>query len=329
MTDPVAPQGHPHPHPPEVPESAGAVWLKGQLLGVATALYPDRRPVEVREWSDPVRLAAAPAPVGHRHLFLIGVGGDDRPSSPGFANALDAFTEADWTVRRRDHGLPGESWATVGREDFQVRVYEGVGPGILTFTGWTPVVFAERQLVQPRFTPSTIDIDGVVCQDCQGSGVCLLCEGRPYTGGSGGYGRCWCAGNNAGPGACVECAGRGYDPAHDVAWKRRQHGLSDPTGGNPFAAYGPFDTPDIPDAPTRIPTEAGHGSNTAAFIDVSQRHCACGEFRCFWRNVLSDEGDHRLSRFAAVCQGCAAHRAYAFRIPPCSRAGRAGRDSLS
>ncbi|MFP3989475.1 hypothetical protein U9R90_18715 [Streptomyces sp. E11-3] len=320
MTDPAAPQEH--PHTPEVPDSASAVWLKGQLLGVATALYPDRRPVVVRGWSDPVRLAA-PAPVGHRHLFLIGVGGDDRPSSPDFANAMDAFTEAGWTVRRRDRGRPGESWATVRREDFEVKVYEGAGPGILTFTGWTPVVFTEQRLAQPLFTPSTIDIDGVVCEDCQGWGVCLLCEGRPYTGGSGGYGRCWCAGNNAGPGNCVECAGRGYDPGQDVAWKRRQHGLPDPAGGNPFAAFGPFD---IPDAPTRIPAEEGHDSNTAAFVDVSQRHCACGEFRCFWRNILSDEGDHRLSRFAAVCQGCAAHRAYAFRLPPRSRAGR---DSLS
>ncbi|WP_406070087.1 hypothetical protein OG372_21435 [Streptomyces sp. NBC_01020] len=277
---------------------ASAVWLRGQLLEIASALHPDRRPVVVREWTDPVRLRD-PAPVGHRFLFLVCVSGGDRPSSAGFDDVLNAFTVAGWNVHRRSSGHPGESWATVRREEFEVKVYEGNGPGILSLTGWTPVVYTERQLGQPLFTLTTAS--GVLCDDCHGWGACLLCEGRAYSGGSGGYGRCSCAGNNAGPGKCVECAGRGFLTSDAVSWKRKQYGL-------PAA--------DRSDAWPQPPAEGGHDSNTSAFTDVSQRSCACGEFRCFWRNILTPADEHLLSRFAGICQGCAAQRAYAFTLPP-------------
>ncbi|WP_327708482.1 hypothetical protein OG912_05845 [Streptomyces sp. NBC_00464] len=260
-------------------------------------LRPDRGPVVVREWTDPVRLRD-PAPVGYRFLFLVCATWDDRPSPPGFGNALNAFTEAGWSVHQQPAGRPGESRATVRHEDFEVEVYEGDGPGFLTFTGWTPVVCAERQLGQPPFTLSTAR--GVLCDDCHGWGVCLLCEGRAYSGGSGGYGRCLCAANNAGPGRCVECAGRGVLAADAVSYRRRRHGLPDADSGDAF----PWP-----------PAEGGHDANISAFTVVSQRSCACGEFRCFWRNTLSEADGHLLSRFAGTCQGCAGQRAYAFTLP--------------
>ncbi|WP_329040861.1 hypothetical protein [Streptomyces sp. NBC_01422] len=70
---------------------------------------------------------------------------------------MDAFAAAGWTVRTQRSGPDGESWATAGREDFGVRVYTGAGRGLTTLTGWTPVVYAERQLGQPLFTRSTAD----------------------------------------------------------------------------------------------------------------------------------------------------------------------------
>lgn len=89
MTDATDEQGH--AGAPTVPGSA--VWLKGELLEITSALYPDRRPMVVREWTDPVRLRD-PAPVGHRFLFLLCADGDDRPTSPGFDDALNAFSAA-------------------------------------------------------------------------------------------------------------------------------------------------------------------------------------------------------------------------------------------
>ncbi|MEV6160569.1 hypothetical protein AB0L71_01305 [Streptomyces sp. NPDC052052] len=280
---------------PVVPECA--VWLKGQLLEITAALYPDRRPVVVREWTDPVRLRD-PAPVGHRFLFLLGADGGDSSSSPGFDDLLNAFAAAGWTVRRRSPGHPGESEATARHQECDVRVYEGSGRGLVTFTGWTPVVYTERQLRQPPFTLSTAE--GVLCDDCHGWGVCLDCEGRAYSGGSGGYGRCWCVGNNAGPGRCVECGGSGLLTAKEASWKRRQYGLADA---------------DSDDTSGGAPAESGHDSNPSAFIEVGRRTCGCGEFRCFWRNILTEAGDHLLSRFLGTCQGCAARRSYAFTLP--------------
>ncbi|MFD3870335.1 hypothetical protein [Streptomyces sp. NPDC058623] len=77
-----------------VPESA--VWLKGQLLEITSALHPDRRAVVVREWTDTVQLRD-PEPVGHRFLFLVCVSGDDHPSSTGFDDILNPFTAAGWS----------------------------------------------------------------------------------------------------------------------------------------------------------------------------------------------------------------------------------------
>lgn len=61
--------------------------------------------------------------------------------------------------------------------------------------------------------------------------------------------------------------------------------------------------------------EAGHESTLSALLDVAQRTCACGEFRCSWRNVLDEEGDLLLSRFVGACQGCDAERAHTFALP--------------
>ncbi|MEU0100655.1 hypothetical protein [Streptomyces sp. NPDC006267] len=251
----------------------------------------------VREWTDPVRLRD-PAPVGFRSLFLVCASWEDRRSALRFCDVLDAFTAAGWTVDPRPSGRPGESRATAEREEHEVRVYAGEGPGFLTFTGWTPVRYPERQLTQPSCTLSTAF--GVQCDDCHGWGVCLLCEGRAYSGGSGGYGRCECVAGNAGPGRCVECAGQGFLPAEAVSWKRKRYGLPDGDSADPF--------------PQR-PAEEGHGSNIGAFTDVARRSCACGEFRCFWRNVLSEAGDRLLSRFSGACQGCGARRAHTFTLP--------------
>ncbi|MFE4214454.1 hypothetical protein [Streptomyces sp. NPDC056844] len=269
---------------------ASAVWLRGQLLEIASALRPDRRPEVVREWTDPVRWRD-PTPVGHRFLFLLCVATDDRPTPPD--DALNAFTAAGWTVRTQRSGPDGESWTAVGREDFDVRVYTGAGRGITTFTGWTPVVYAaEQRLSQPPFTRSTAD--GILCDDCHGWGVCQECGGRAYSGGSGGHGRCWCTGNNAGPGRCVECGGTGLLTAEEVAWLRGQHG---------------------DDASQQLPPEDGHGSNTGAFLTVSRRPCRCGEFRCSWRNTLSRTDGHLLSHFHGTCRTCATRRTHTFRLP--------------
>ncbi|MEU2679289.1 hypothetical protein ABZ638_20630 [Streptomyces sp. NPDC007107] len=273
---------------PAVP--ASAVWLKDQLLEITSALRPDRRPELARAWTDPVRWRD-PAPVGHRFLFLLCLATDDRPTPPD--DVLDAFAAAGWTVRTQRSGPDGESWATAGREDFDVRVYTGAGRGLTTLTGWTPVIYPERQLGQPLFTRSTAD--GILCDACQGWGICLECGGRPYSGGSGGYGRCWCAGNNAGPGRCVECGGTGLLTAEEEAWLRQRHG-DDDTSRQP-------------------PPEDGHDSNTGAFLTVSRRPCRCGEFRCSWRNTLSRTEDHLLSHFHGTCHTCATRRTHTFRLP--------------
>ncbi|MFJ8857806.1 hypothetical protein ACIRD8_05160 [Streptomyces sp. NPDC102451] len=287
MTDTTGTQGP--GGTPAVP--ASAVWLKGQLLEIASALRPGRRPEVVREWTDPVRWRD-PTPVGHRFLFLLCVSTDDRPTPPD--DALNAFTAAGWTVRGQRSGPDGESWATAGREDFEVQVYTGAGRGITTFTGWTPVIYAaEQQLSQPPFTRSTAP--GILCDDCHGWGICQECGGRAYSGGSGGYGRCWCTGNNAGPGRCAECGGTGLLTAEEVARMQRQHGDGDTS--------------------RQTPPEDGHDSNTSAFLTVSRRPCRCGEFRCSWRNTLSRSGDHRLSHFHGTCPTCAAARTLRFTLP--------------
>ncbi|MFB8210687.1 hypothetical protein [Streptomyces sp. NPDC056010] len=275
--------------------SSGAVWLRGALLEIASALRPDHGPVVVREWSDAVRLLD-PEPVGFRSVLLIGLGWDGRPSPSKFGETLTAFTDAGWEVRRNEtEDRGGESWGTARREGFEVRVYEGGRSGLVTLTGWTPVTYPELRLGQPPFTRSTAD--GVLCDDCHGWGVCLTCEGRPY---ERRYKHCWCIANNAGPGRCVECAGRGLRHPAIVPWWRPRHVLygADAEGAMP---------PPV--------AEAGHESPLSALVDLAQRACACGEFRCSWRNVLHEQCDRLLSRFVGACQGCDAERAHTFGLP--------------
>ncbi|WP_405940265.1 hypothetical protein OG338_29505 [Streptomyces sp. NBC_00726] len=270
------------------------MWLKGALLDIASALRPDHGPTVVREWSDAVRLLD-PEPVGFRALFLIGLGWEGHPSPSKLEETLTAFTEAGWAVHQDVTDQDGESWATARREEFEVRVYEGGRSGLVALTGWTPVTYPELRLGQPSFTRSTAD--GVLCDDCHGWGVCLTCEGRPY---ERRYERCWCIANNAGPGKCVECAGRGLRSHAIVLWCRpRQllHGA------------------DAEAAPLSPIAEAGHDSTLSALSDIAQRNCTCGEFRCSWRNVVHEEGEHLLARFVGACQGCDAQRAYTFTLP--------------
>lgn len=281
---------------PTAPASA-ATWLREQLLAIAAALYPDRRPVVVRAWTDAVRLRE-PEPVGRRDVLLVAVGGDDRPASPDLDDVLDAFTAAGWTTYRGSLDDPRGNRATARHEDFEVKVHEGKGPGLLTFTGWTPVVFTERRLGQPLFTLSTVG--GVLCGDCHGWGVCLDCEGTGRSSDKGSWGRCWCVAGNSGPGRCVECRGLGQITSESPPWTRRGYGLPDPDSADEFR---------------RPPVEDGHDSNIGALTDVAQRPCACGAFRCLWRNTLVEADSRLISWFVGTCQGCAAHRAYAFALP--------------
>ena len=283
---------------PAAPGSA--VWLREGLLELASALYPGLRSVVVREWSDAVRLRG-PEPVGERFLVLVAVGGGNRPVFLSLDEVEDAFAADGWAVSRWEDGS-GEERVAARREDFEVRVHAGRGPGLLTFTGWTPVVFTGRSLRQPRFTLSTVG-GGVLCADCHGWGACLDCEGTGRSRRAGGWGRCWCIAGNAGPGSCVECGGKGCVTAEGTSQRDERHGVSDVDGSGGADAF------------RRPPIEEGHGSHLDAFLDVAHRSCACGEFRCLWRNALVEAGDHLVSRFFGTCQGCAARRAYAFVLP--------------
>ncbi|MFJ8386455.1 hypothetical protein ACIQ9Q_18385 [Streptomyces sp. NPDC094438] len=283
---------------------ASATWLKGQLLQIASALYPDRPPVLVRAWRDPVPLFE-PEPVGHRHLFLIAAGGAERPASPDFGDVLDAFRAAGWTTYSWGPGSPEESWAMARIEEFEVRVYAGKGPGILTFTGWTPVVFTEPGYRQPCFTLSTAD--GVLCPECHGWGVCMDCRGSGRGRGTNsafGAHRCWCAGGRGGAGSCIDCGGTGSITSAAEPWKRKQFRFPDPDGA---------------DSLRQPPVEDGPLSAIAALADVAHRACSCGEFRCQWRNTLAEADGRIVARFVGSCQGCGAERAYAFTLPHGSR----------
>ncbi|NGO72783.1 hypothetical protein [Streptomyces boncukensis] len=285
---------------------AQALWLRGQLLDVAAALHADRRAAVVREWTDPVRLRG-PEPVGRSHLFLVAAGGvrhpassPSSPSSPSFRDVLDAFTAAGWQVRGGRGDGAGGSWARAAHGEFAVRVHAGEGAGLLTLTGWTPVLFTGRELRQPPWTRSTVD--GVLCDWCQGWGVCLDCEGTTRLSGR----RCWCAAANAGPGTCVECGGTGRAPDAEVEWRRRRHRPAEGAAGAGASPAAPVE---------EAPVEEGHDSALGALADVAHRTCACGEFRCLWRSARTRAGERLLVRFTGACQSCAAERAYAFALP--------------
>ncbi|MEU5836206.1 hypothetical protein ABZ820_21405 [Streptomyces diacarni] len=262
----------------------GAAWLRQELLDISSSLYPDRRPVVVRTWCDTVRLHE-PRPVGRRHVLLVAVGGDARPASPDLDDVSHAFAAAGWAAGPGHEDLAGGRLATARRAGCAVRIHEGAGPGILTFTGWTPVEFTGRALHQPLFTTSTLD--GVLCDDCHGWGICMDCEGTGRSDSGRSWGRCWCAAGNSGPGRCVECRGSGATPA-------AADGADDVTGP---------------------PVEEGHVSGIEALIDVAHRPCSCGELRCLWNNTLAEDGERLVARFGGACQGCGAQRSYAFALP--------------
>ncbi|MFC5750918.1 hypothetical protein [Actinomadura rugatobispora] len=274
-------------------------FLRERMLEAAAAAYPERPPVIVREWTDPV-LLHGPEPVGHRALFLVATGADDRPAEPVVDAALNAFEAAGWPGHHwKAH--PGEIRASATGDDFSVMVYAGQGAGMVTFTGWTPVVFTERDLRQPHFTASTVGGVGVVCEYCHGWTVCLECEGTARSRSRRGYGRCECAAANAGPGTCLECAGKGYRGPEDMAWKRKRYGLADPA--------------ETIDAFRQPPVEHGHDSNISALTEAAHRTCPCGEFRWWWRNIVTEADDHLVSQYLGTCQGCAAQRVHAFALP--------------
>lgn len=282
---------------PAAAASGDAEWLRQQLLEVSAALYPDRPPVVIRTWSDTVRFSE-PQPVGRRDVLLVAVGGDERPASPDLDDVLQAFEANGWVASAGYEGAAGERSGTARRAECEVRIHEGAGPGVLTFTGWTPVVFTGRRLAQPMYTTSTLD--GMLCDDCHGWGVCMDCEGtgRSDSGMSGG--RCWCFASSSGPGRCIECGGRGQATPGAAAWKRRRQGIPDPGGA---------------EDPVRPPVGEGHVSGIDALADVVHRPCACGEFRCLWSNSVAEDGHRLVARFTGVCQGCEAQRAYAFALP--------------
>jgi hypothetical protein len=276
-----------------------AARLRERLLEVAAASCPERPPVIVREWTDPV-LLHGPEPVGHRSLFLVATGADDHPAEPVVDAALDALTASGWPGHRWN-AHPGEIRASAGRDDFHVMIYAGRGAGMVTFTGWTPVVFEHRDLRQPRFTASTVGGDGVLCEFCHGWAVCLECEGTARNRDPRTWGRCECAAANAGPGTCLECGGTGRWSAEDMAWKRERYGLAD--------------LAETPDAYRQPPVEQAHDSNIGALTEAAHRTCPCGEFRWWWRNLVTEADDHLVSQYLGTCQGCAAQRIHAFALP--------------
>ncbi|MER5883260.1 hypothetical protein ABT160_05490 [Streptomyces sp. NPDC001941] len=278
----------------------GAAWLYGRLRYVTGAVFPESSAVLVRQWTDPVRLRD-PEPVGERALFMLALGAADRPAGVGPGAVADAFTAAGWQARLSHRGVAGETWATARHGEFQVSVYEGAGPGVLTLTGWTPVVFSGRALRQPRYTLSTVD--RVLCDECHGWTACMDCEGSGRAK-SVGDDRCWCWGGRGGPGSCIDCGGTGSVTVEAAAWRRRQAGLPvDEGAGGGDPSHG-------------TPPERGWSTDVAALAEVAQRACACGEFRCRWRNIVVEDDGHRICRFSGTCTWCGAQRGYAFALPP-------------
>ncbi|ROO86167.1 hypothetical protein EDD29_3730 [Actinocorallia herbida] len=267
--------------------TAGGVWLREHLLDLGSALSTGDRAVVVRAWADPVRLRE-PVEVGRREVFLVAVGGTPGlAAAPGFGAVLDAFTAAGWSARR--HG-PEADVATASRDAFTVRVHGG--EGILTFTGWTPVVFTDRELRQPHCTRTTAE--AVLCHECEGWGVCLDCEGTARAP-EGVRRRCRCVSSNAGPGRCGTCLGTGAVPAEALASLRRRHGTTT--------------------APRPRTVEADAASHLEALITVAHLACPCGEFRALWRTTLTREPGGPFSTFTATCKGCAALRTHTFALP--------------
>ncbi|MFJ8045236.1 hypothetical protein ACIRBX_32505 [Kitasatospora sp. NPDC096147] len=270
-----------------------AALLRAALLAVAAALAGDRQPVLVREWADALELHGEP--VGYRYLALVGV--ERGPAESGFDRVTEALTEARWTAHRWSGPTGGTGWATAKRAGLELTAHQGRGVGVLTLGGHTPVVFVPGRegLRQPLYTLSTGP--GVLCPDCQGWGICLICEGtgRSHSPGSFGYGRCQCWAGQAGPGRCVDCAGQGRITSYSPPWTRRGHGLPDSAVAR--------------SAPRPEPTPA---TALDALADVAHRPCACGDLRCHWQLART----RTELRITGPCQACARPRSYAFAPPP-------------
>ncbi|MFI6514174.1 hypothetical protein ACIBF1_01280 [Spirillospora sp. NPDC050679] len=265
---------------------ASAVWLRGQVMEIGAAIFPDGPPVVADAWSD-----AVPVGDGRRHLVLAALGGDGRPAGPEvFARLLRAFADTGW----RSHGprrKDGETWAGATLEGFGARLYEGAGPGVLQVLAWTPAIYPEGGHVQPAHTVGTVT-HGLLCPECEGLGACQTCEGTARLDGR----RCpECTAGNHGPGYCSYCGPSGtLQPDGLPAWLEGQFpGLALPEAEESLTA----------------PT------NTAAFIDAVRRACGtCGEVRCAYRNVVTEAEGRLRSRFFGRCPRCGAERAYVYRL---------------
>jgi len=253
------------------------MWLREYLLEKGSAFFPGREPVVVEEWTDP-------SPVGERELVMVAVGGDLRsPRSPTVDEMLAAFVEDGW-VTHGSHGDFGETWAGAKREGHELLIYEGDGPGILTFTGWTELPGAH--------TISTVR-GAVLCYQCEGLGACDLCLGTGRYEGR----RCpECTAGNNGPGRCTICGVTGYlDLDRIPDWARK--------------AYKGADAEPVVE-------ELHAKTNAEALSFIVRRSCAtCGEVRCRYRNEVVAATDHVISRLYGMCPRCGQVRDYRFHLP--------------
>jgi hypothetical protein len=147
------------------------------------------------------------------------------------------------------------TWARAWREGYELRLYEGEGPGIFTFTGWTKIPGAH--------TISTLH-GRVLCYECEGLGVCWLCHGSVRHEGR----RCpECFAGNHGPGNCTICGVQGCLRVDTMpGWVRTGYkGL----GAEP------------------VVEEFHATTNAEALAFAVRRPCAvCEEVRCTYRNEV-------------------------------------------
>ncbi|MGW2401566.1 hypothetical protein ACWCYY_33945 [Kitasatospora sp. NPDC001664] len=266
--------------------------LRTELLAVASVLSTGRPPLLVREWTDTQELHGQA--VGQRYFVLVAV--ERGPGAEQFDEVTTAFAASGWKAHRWTGHTEGTAWASAKRDGIEVTAHQGRGTGVITVSAHTPVVFVpgRESLRQPLHTLSTGT--GLLCSDCQGWGICLICEGtgRHHTPGRMSYGRCQCWGGQAGPGRCVDCAGQGRtEPPVPPPWKRQE----------PAPAESP------------APAEAVPASALDALAVATGRPCTCGSLSCHWQLART----RTELRVSAPCQSCARPRSYTFPLPAAAR----------